>query len=87
MKKWTNYEQICCELVESLIDMCFETNDDIEDDELFYRVNSNDFECWKETFCRKLLKHDYITKENGEYVAYVSTGRGRTTKNKKKQVK
>lgn len=69
-----NYEQICAELVDLLIDMCFEKEDGLN---LYGNKDS-----WCEIFCRKLLKYGYIEKDKNNN--YVFTGVGRTTKGKGK---
>lgn len=68
-----NYEQICSELVNLLLDMCFEKDDGLN------LYGNKDF--WCEIFCRKLLKFGYIEKEKDNYIF---TGMGRTTKGKGK---
>ena len=70
-----NYEQICADLVDTLIDMCFEKEEGLN---LYGNKDS-----WCEIFCRKLLKYGYIEKENDNYIF---SGRGRTTKGKGKKV-
>ena len=70
-----NYEQICSDLVNTLIDMCFEKEEGLT---LYGSKDS-----WQEIFCRKLLKYGYIEKDKDNYVF---TGRGRTTKGKGKLI-
>ena len=74
MKKMRyNYEQISSELVNLLLDMCFEKDDGLN---LYGNKDS-----WCEIFCRKLLKFGYIEKEKDNYIF---TGIGRTNKGKGK---
>ena len=67
-----DYEQICSELVDLLIDMCFEKEDGMN---LYGSKDS-----WCETFCRKLLQYGYIEKDKNGF--YIFTGKGKTLKGK-----
>lgn len=65
-----NYELICSELVNLLIDMCFEKEDGLN---LYGNKDS-----WCEIFCGKLLEYGYIEKDKEGF--YIFTGKGRTNK-------
>lgn len=74
MKKMRyNYEQISSELVNLLLDMCFEKDDGLN-------VYGNK-DSWRELFCRKLLKFGYLEKEKD---TYIFTGIGQTYKGRGK---
>lgn len=67
-----NYELICSELVDLLIDMCFEKEDGLN---LYGNKDS-----WCEIFCRKLSEYGYIKRDENDF--YIFTGIGRTKRGK-----
>ena len=57
------------DLIERIIEMCFDDdNEDIEDSELYNRLEANDFGFWKEVFCRKLVKYGYVELKDKTYI-------------------